>query len=417
MAVLLAFLYIFQFPIFDIPIINSSHICFVILIIALFVNRKYRQTLLSILTNKKVIRIFIVLLLIMFYALLVPVFKGTYDFSIEKPFFNQLIQIFIGSFLFTYLYVKEKHIPVVIIEAFFIQSLIMGAAFLSSKINTLLNNFRGAELIDFIGQREWYQGIRGLGVAGSSFFGLAIGFGMVYILLVRYYKEIPIKSTIIRFIYLLILIAAGVSAGRISLVGLGVAALYFLFNMLKHKKRRKGPKRINIITLFTSVTVIILIFISSPLWFNSLRNNATISRFLNWAFEFYYKLQSSGQLTTSSTSKLQQMYFQVSGSTFFFGDGRYTNPDQSYYMSTDAGYMRNILFFGLIGLLFLVLYQLLLFNWRKELRFSVFAFMCLLIFHIKGETIGFSLMTQNILFLTFLFQTFTSHFNFKATSQ
>lgn len=58
-----------------------------------------------------------------------------------------------------------------------------------------------------------------------------------------------------------------------------------------------------------------------------------------------------GQITFGSSGDklVYGMYFMPDDSTILFGDGRYENNDGSYYMYTDAGYMRIILYFGVIG--------------------------------------------------------------------
>jgi len=60
---------------------------------------------------------------------------------------------------------------------------------------------------------------------------------------------------------------------------------------------------------------------------------------------------SMGQLSfgPSADKLVYDMYFWPGDATFFFGDGRYTNLNGSYYMNTDAGFMRIVLYFGTIG--------------------------------------------------------------------
>src|SRR5690606_38149554 len=82
---------------------------------------------------------------------------------------------------------------------------------------------------------------------------------------------------------------------------------------------------------------------------------------LPFAFEFLYSYFDEGTLTTVSTDMLSEMYFTIDWQTFIFGDGKYINPDGSYYLYTDAGYMRNILFYGIFGTMVLFAYHLLFF--------------------------------------------------------
>ena len=70
----------------------------------------------------------------------------------------------------------------------------------------------------------------------------------------------------------------------------------------------------------------------------------------------FFNFFENGSIGTSSSEVLQTMYFQVSEKTFFLGDGYWINPNGfGYYMGTDAGYMRHILYYGLFPSLFLYL--------------------------------------------------------------
>jgi hypothetical protein len=93
-------------------------------------------------------------------------------------------------------------------------------------------------------------------------------------------------------------------------------------------------------------------------------------------------------------------------STLLIGEGRYDNPDGSYYKDVDAGYLRNILFFGIPWVVLSFMYQLLFlmepFNKLKDKHPKVFIVMVLvyvLVLHIKGEVLGRELFILLILFM------------------
>ena len=98
------------------------------------------------------------------------------------------------------------------------------------------------------------------------------------------------------------------------------------------------------------------------------------------------------------------MYFPVEEKTFLIGDGKYTNEDGSYYMYTDAGYMRNILYFGILGFIFLFLYQISFFIWDyKNLFINFIILIYILIMHVKGDVLAFSIILQNMLLINFIY--------------
>lgn len=72
---------------------------------------------------------------------------------------------------------------------------------------------------------------------------------------------------------------------------------------------------------------------------------------------------------TQTTDQMAEWWLNTSFSikTFFIGDGRYTNPDGSYYMRTDIGIFRQIFYGGIIGffLVLLLHYKILKVAYKK----------------------------------------------------
>lgn len=65
-------------------------------------------------------------------------------------------------------------------------------------------------------------------------------------------------------------------------------------------------------------------------------------------FEGFFNYLDTGQFVTKSTNQLSTMYVHPSMQTFLYGDGYYTVLG-SYYMQTDVGYLRPLLFWGIFG--------------------------------------------------------------------
>ena len=128
--------------------------------------------------------------------------------------------------------------------------------------------------------------------------------------------------------------------GRISLIGMLLGATMILSN-----KEQKG-KTLKIVFI---VVLIILLLVG---YLNTLSQiNDDIAIWTDWAFAFVRQLFVEKEVTDHSvTHMFEDMYFIPQIATCILGDGKYTNPDNSYYMHTDVGFMRLILYGGLIGL-------------------------------------------------------------------
>jgi len=326
----------------------------------------------------------------------------TYEYSIIKTFLNQFINLNIGIFIYALYRMKDKESLVNkhIIYIFIIQAFIQLISFINPRINEFLNIFRydGAIIVGQLG----YGGIRGLSISGTSFFGLGVGYGLVYIYYFANWEKIFVEYKIFKYVFLLLLIFGGMSAARSSSIGLILGALYFIINKISKKNFKRSFKVKNFIMMF-------LIIILSTFSINVIKENESLvekfQRMDRFVFQIIYNKQDTNKFTTSSTNVLfNNMYFGVREKTLLFGDGMYTNEDGSYYMYTDAGYMRNILYFGMIGVVFLFFYQTRFFIWGNKKLFleNIFILVYILIMNIKGDILGFGIMMQDILFLIYL---------------
>jgi hypothetical protein len=96
---------------------------------------------------------------------------------------------------------------------------------------------------------------------------------------------------------------------------------------------------------------------------NLYNTNPIISIWINWAFGPFRNWISTGKFgVSSSDTLLNKMYFLPENATLLFGDGKYVLADGSYYMHTDAGFMRLMLYSGIIvqGILYISVLALLI---------------------------------------------------------
>ncbi len=147
--------------------------------------------------------------------------------------------------------------------------------------------------------------------------------------------------------------------------------------------QRKGGL---VVFLSCASLLLILIFAYS---IEYIQGNASLS----WIFEGFLNIAQSGKFSTNSTTYiLDKMFVQISADTFFFGDARYTEASGLYYMGTDLGIIRPLLFWGIGGqIIYYVMPLTLLFPIKKHLnnKHSVFLFSIIVLvfvgFELKGE--------------------------------
>lgn len=422
MNILLLFMYIFSFKIFsNLEVLSSSIIAGFVLSMYFIFNKTYRFNVIKILKKKKILLLFMFLVIIILYCLFISTVQMTYEYSIIRTFINQFIHLVIGVFIYS-LYVsqnKEQSVLKHILYIFIIQSLIQFLSFLSPQINELLNIFRSESAL--IRGQLHYGRIRGLAISGQAFFGLGVGYGLVYIYYFAYWEHIFKDNIVLKFMILVLLLFGGASAARSSFVGLFLGLIYFLYKRLikthfKLNSRIKIDFKKYIITL-SMIIVLILLF---NLLYNITMIKQQFEKMNRFSFQIVYNKQSTGKFTTTSTENLfKNMYFPIEeGKTLLVGDGKYNNADGSYYKGTDAGYMRNILYFGILGFILLFFYQIKFFTWdkRKDLFLNITILIYILIMHIKGDVLGFSIIMQSILFLIYLSNIFEKNIIEKQTS-
>ncbi len=116
---------------------------------------------------------------------------------------------------------------------------------------------------------------------------------------------------------------------------------------------------------------------------------------LAWQLEVFTNLLNGRGFNAISLNIMRRMAFVPSISTLLFGDGRYAGINGGYYMSTDLGYMRAILYYGLSGFAFVIILIAVTLKTipkiRKESEYGMLAIMGLIafvVFEIKGECMG-----------------------------
>lgn len=288
--------------------------------------------------------------------------------------------------------------------AFFIQAVIIFLAFLFPHILDLIRLFQSET--DSV-RSESYGGIRGLALSSAQFFPLSAAFAIVQpILAYSIIKEDRYK--LIKVIFFIFIVLAGLTAGRTTLIGTSASLFLFFICFIRRINLKYFLKSIINISLLSGMMIVLFIFLNSS---SLIEKIPVVETYINFAFEFLINYQTEGSLSTSSTDILTRMYWALDPYYFLVGYGEYTMPDGSQFMSTDGGYMRNILFFGIIGaaaififnaLIFYIIYRNVRFD--REAKYTIVVLWLLTnILHYKGEILLHLVSVQTIIFLLYVY--------------
>lgn len=228
-----------------------------------------------------------------------------------------------------------------------------------------------------------------LGV-GTGFFNGVISYG-VSLLITAALPYLPgsyfYQKNKVKYILCFILITvAGILTGRTFFFAILLVIIFWCF---MEKQRlllfiRKSFKR----ALLSCVMIFIAVLL-----FPDIIDSERIGRVLNFVFEIFVNYSETGELTTSSTERMAEMYaFPESLKTWVIGDGKMINENGAgYYKLIDIGFIRFIFYFGLVGLLIFLFSQyfyakliarLAINNTLKVL--SLFLFFWVVVLNLKG---------------------------------
>ena len=350
----LLFLFIFGIPLYGFPL-NTAKIAVILLSIGVIRRRNAREALGRLIRSKINLFILFILCFLIVYSAWWPSVKGTGDFELSYVYLIFALERFVGSILFVAyawsLKFKLEDYINAIICILLIQVVIIIAMFLSPSLREMLWAVNARSNLEELSAR--YGGIRGLGLAGGVAYTMSILLSIGVLLIA--YASSQFGS---RWWYVMgsIMLVIGVFfSGRTGWFGIGLAGLFYAYANNLHQYllaiRSMLLKLIPGIGLIATVTYYYL---------EPETIDAVTQILIPFAFEPFINLLERGELTASSFEATQDMYFLVPESTFWFGDGRWlslSGKPYNYYMRTDAGYMRHMLFYGaIISLIFYVMY-------------------------------------------------------------
>ncbi len=346
--------------------------------------------------RKYIINIFLYLLslaIITVMAYFVPILKNTNDTS----YLNYLLYYWGRTILLTGTLVLCKtvfgYIKLIIdaINLYVICSLVLLIPSLHNFYTGIVSitNVTSAEQMEQLYSQTYYTrfGLQGFSGFGATLMCTLAVLLSCYLIVVGTNKKKHIRPYFIR---LGISIIGTALYGRIGLlVSVVLVAITFVYVAIFYN--RYGM-------LFSVIFVVISLIILFVLNAQALEQISSI----NWMFEGFFNFLNTGKFSTQSSTVLTSMYIHPSLQTILYGDGYYTVMGK-YYMSTDVGFLRPLLFFGIFGEIVYYIQVLPLLDSihdrLKSLNGNFLIFSCLVllvIFEFKGETL---LTVGNTLFM------------------
>ncbi|MCW2488636.1 hypothetical protein J5069_22285 [Candidatus Symbiopectobacterium sp. NZEC127] len=337
--------------------INSSFLVpFIsILIGLLFRGKEFVSSIRILFLDKNFLLIISCLFFISLLCVLITVMHEKYDFSYFKNFISQVIQIICIFFFICLISAnsnfpnKQSYFEMLLIFVFVAQSLIQISAFLFPVVANFVHFFYLEDDISNLYEKSGM--IRGLALASSSGWGLAVGYACVFIL---FTKRFLIEKKISLFVVLIgvLLFVGCFFSGRTAFVGALLSFFYYCFSS------KRLTLKIKEVLIFI-IPLGILLFLSL-MFFGS--DSSAINKVLGFAFEPIYNYINSGRLETHSTNTLMDMWDKdVTIEDFMYGVGVFTDPNTGkYYMQTDVGYLRNLYYGGILWVLIISVYHLLI---------------------------------------------------------
>ena len=356
-------------------------------IIYMAFNLNYLKKLINVVVRTEVLQCVVFLVLLSCLSILVPILYGTYDFTYFSDAIMTMLKI-LFRMLFIVLLIM-RFIPNATKETFMKYFIFSCCLYICGTIVMLIVPHIRELFLELVKESEYSKELAAetrystrYGWAGFS--GFEYTFKCVLALIFNDYfisKVLKHKKMWYMIGVSLFLMVGTLFYGRVGVL-FGIVIFVFLFIRLLVKR----PK-----ILLAVISIGVMGCVALVVLYNK---SEAVQSWVAWAFDLFINFFKTGKLETySSNVLLDKMLFVPEAKTMLFGDGRYTADTGSYYMSTDAGIMRTMLFGGIVfaGIRYLSLYMLLIVNALKKgqssetKRLLYWVLILCITFEIKGE--------------------------------
>lgn len=329
---------------------------------------------------------------------------GVYDFSLTAAYLSLSVGIIFTIIVMASMWDDlpgQDTMERLIVNIFFIQGLISILAFLFPSVREFIHHFQFAHDVE---QAEAsYAGRRGLALSGRLFFEFAATCAIATFVQFKRIADFD-KVSYIELFKLIVIIFCGFFAGRTSLVGLGFGFIYLLF--CRKPAKDKWHILLKFVVMVMGMALIALLLLPEDIL------NFVTESLLPWVFDVFIKYFETGSADNSYALHSVNDFYRnvyITQQEWWIGDGQYTYYDGSYYKEVDAGYLRQLFYWGLIGSVISTWYALLYFIKPLKLSrkyndtiFILFIGVMTFIFQYKGDLASISRFYHVVVLLLFL---------------
>lgn len=302
---------------------------------------------------------------------LISVISLAYNGATDTAYVSYLISmwVWVGAAYFVCHLIKSVHgrISVELICWYFIgvcaaQCLFAILNEFVPPFNALVNSFVIQQSQEYLEDVDRMYGIgASFDTAGSRFACSLIMLTFLFLKKIRmsYSTRFVILCSIL-FVWITIV---GNMVARTTSAGLVIAIIFLLLDMKLLAQNLDGAYTRSLSVVLGVVAILIPIGLF-------LYRIPAVEQLFRFAFEMLFNYADSGELQTSSTDMLLEMWrhYPRDFKTWIIGDGYFispyaTNPyylgdhQYAYYMGVDVGYLRFVYYFGLCGLLCFILFM------------------------------------------------------------
>lgn len=400
--IIITFFYIFGFSFKNGTGLDSTMLVFAFLCFKALYGKKYFNLLIKFFRTSYFRNIVICYFLINILCIFSIFANDTNDYSFLKTFFHMFFLIVTGCLLFVYFSskCKSKYIVENVVICFIVQTIIEWLAYIFPSIKNIVNYTKSYATII---KGQSYSGIRGNALAASDFFGLSVSYACILLLFFSKKNSIFKSNKFIRLLLYTFIVSGTFFAGRTGFIGLLIALVYLVFTRLNIKEKNfySSGFKVKKITFYI-LPIILISFLFLSRFLNEFSQNEKALNLLNFAFQLIISKKTTGSINVSSLQSLEHMYrIKIPFITYIIGDGRYTLENGKYYMGTDVGYLRVILFIGFVGMISLLIMEMFIIAPLKgdERKLKFFIIILLLILNFKGEVIVWSQILLSMILL------------------
>lgn len=361
LGVVLTSCYLFPFEVVYLPGLNFKMLMAGLSIPLLLINLARNS---NSLIDKDILIVALFTLPITAFSLLANVVNGTNDHSFNYYFISVFVWMGAGYFLVSVLKAIHGKVTMSLVINYLIAVccvqciLAMFMQYMPSLQSTIDSLLGGKELFMSDGGGRVHGIGCALDVAGGRFAAVLI---MIAVMMTRCESG---KIAVLYVSAFILISVVGNMIGRTTTVGMIVALLYLVFAMSSGRTELKSLWKILLSFTVASSIVVTVIYNTSYVFRANLR----------FGFEGFFSLVEKGRWETNSNETLieNMIVFPDNPKTWLVGDGYGANPTENdpyytgeryhgFYKGTDIGYLRFIFFFGVFGMVSMIVFFLVLY--------------------------------------------------------